>query len=55
MYYAGVGVAKNREKAKELFKLASDTDENAKTFLEMIESEEKELEQGGGGGGDKKS
>ena len=41
MYYSGIGVAKNREKAKELFQLAADTDENAKGLLEMIKEEEK--------------
>ena len=40
MYYLGMGVVKSKEKAKELFKLAADTDENAKGLLEQIESEE---------------
>ena len=48
MYYAGIGVAKDREKAKELFKLAAEKDENAKGLLEFVEAEEKkELEQEG--------
>lgn len=45
MYYAGLGVAKDRDKAKELFKLAAEADENAKEILKVIEEEErKELE-----------
>lgn len=56
MYYGGVGVAKDREKAKELFRLAADTDASARGLLEMIKTEEeKELEQTQGpGGGDSK-
>lgn len=49
MYYTGMGVVKNRDKAKELFKLAADSDENAKGLLELIKAEEKkEVEQDGG-------
>lgn len=46
MYYTGVGVAKDRVKAKELFKLAAESDDNAKEVLKSIEKEErKEREQ----------
>lgn len=41
MYYAGLGVAKDREKAKELFKLAAESDESAKEVLKTIEEEER--------------
>lgn len=45
MYYAGLGVAKDRGKAKELFKLAAEADDSAKEVLKAIEEEErKELE-----------
>lgn len=52
MYYDGMGVAKDRAKAKELFKMAAERDENAKSLLEWVEKEE--LEQEGGGSGDTK-
>ena len=41
MYYNGLGVTKDRRKAKEMYRLAADKDKNAKTLLEEIESEEK--------------
>lgn len=41
MYYGGVGVVKNIERAKELFKQAAEKDEHAKGILEMLEAEEK--------------
>lgn len=45
MYYTGLGVAKDVNKAKELFKLAAEVDENAKEVLKVIEEEERnELE-----------
>ncbi len=40
MYYTGLGVDKDRGKAKELFKLAAEVDENAKKILKVIEEEE---------------
>ena len=42
MYLCGVGVAKDVAKAKELFALAADRDENAARLLEKIEKEEME-------------
>ena len=41
MYYNGLGVTKDKAKAKELYKLAADRDKNAKALLEEIEAEEK--------------
>lgn len=41
MYYNGLGVSKNKTKAKELYKLAADKDKNAKALLEELEIEEK--------------
>lgn len=42
MYYTGVGVAKDKAKAKELFKLAAESDDNAKEVLKSIERKERE-------------
>ena len=41
MYYNGLGVTKDKTKAKELYKLAADKDKNAKALLEELEIEEK--------------
>ena len=40
MYYGGVGVAKDKARAKELFELAAEKDEQAKKFLEIMKKEE---------------
>ena len=46
MYYNGLGVAKDKAKAKELYTLAADRDKNAKALLEELELvEKKELEE----------
>ena len=37
MYYNGMGVEKDLDKAKKLYELAAATDENAKTLLKEIE------------------
>lgn len=42
MYLCGVGVAKDVPKAKELFTLAADRDQNAAGLLEKIEKEAKD-------------
>lgn len=42
MYYTGLGVNKSLEKARELFALAAETDENAKKLLDVVEKELKE-------------
>ncbi len=44
MYYTGIGVPKSLEKARELFSLASETDESAKELLKVVDEE---LEKGG--------
>lgn len=41
MYYNGLGIPQDRDKAKELYRLAADRDKNAKALLEEIEAEEK--------------
>ena len=41
MYYNGLGVLKSRQRAKELYTLAAETDKNAKLLLEELEIEEK--------------
>ena len=41
MYYNGLGVTKDKTKAKELYKWAADKDKNAKALLEELEIEEK--------------
>ncbi len=41
MYYNGLGVTKDKDKAKQLYKLAADRDKNAKALLVEIEAEEK--------------
>ena len=41
MYYSGLGVEKNWDKAKELYRAASATNENAKLLLKELEEEEK--------------
>ena len=47
MYYNGLGVTKDRWKAKELYRLAADKDDNAMALLEEIELDErKEAENG---------
>ena len=40
MYYNGLGVSQNKEKAKELYRAAADKDKNAKALLEELELEE---------------
>ena len=45
MYYSGLGVAKDKEKAKELFRLAAESDESAKEVLKTIEEEERKEQQ----------
>lgn len=47
MYYSGLGVVKSRQRAKELYQLAADTDTNARLLLEELELEEKEETDGG--------
>ena len=42
MYYNGLGVLKSREKAKQLYKLAAASDDNARLLLEELEVEERE-------------
>ena len=42
MYYNGLGVPKNRDRAKQLYKMAAESDKNAKLLLEEMELEEKE-------------
>ncbi len=49
MYYNGLGVTKDRSKAKELYRMAAESDSNAKLLLEELEMEE-EKEKGGQGG-----
>lgn len=40
MYYGGYGVDKDTAKAKELYTLAAEEDENAKALLKELEIEE---------------
>lgn len=47
MYYNGLGVTKDRGKAKEMYRLAADKDKNAKALLEEIELEEKKEAENG--------
>lgn len=42
MYYSGMGVPKDWQKAKELYRVASDADQNAKLLLEELELEEQQ-------------
>lgn len=49
MYYNGLGVRKDRSKAKELYGLAAEGDNNARLLLEELELEEKREREGGGG------
>ena len=37
MYYAGLGVAKDNEKAKEFYRMAADKDKNAELLLKELE------------------
>ncbi len=55
MYYNGLGVAKDRSKAKEQYRMAAESDSNAKLLLEELEMEEEKErgEQGGRGNEDK--
>lgn len=53
MYYNGLGVVKSREKAKQLYEIASASDDNARLLLEELQLEEKEEE--GGDDGTRKS
>jgi TPR repeat protein len=50
MYYSGLGVLKSRQRAKELYQAAADSDNNARLLLEELEMEEKK-----GGDGTSKS
>lgn len=52
MYYGGFGVAKDDEKAKELYRMAASEDKNAELLLKELEMEQKEKAEGGGGGGE---
>ncbi len=45
MYYNGLGVAKDKQRAKELYTMAADRDKNAKALLEQIEAEEKKAKE----------
>ena len=45
MYYSGLGVQQDRQKAKELYRAASATDQNAKLLLEELELEEQKEEE----------
>ena len=45
MYYSGLGVSKSRQKAKELYRQAADSDKNAKLLLEEVELEEQKEQQ----------
>lgn len=45
MYYGGLGVSKSRQKAKELYRQAADSDKNAKLLLEEVELEEQKEQQ----------
>jgi len=45
MYYNGLGVPKSRQKAKELYRKAAESDKNAKLLLEEIELEEQKEQQ----------
>ena len=40
MYYNGLGVTKDLNKAKELYKLAAEKDKNAEQLLKELEIEE---------------
>lgn len=42
MYYSGLGVPKDWQRAKELYRAASDADQNAKLLLEELELEEQQ-------------
>ena len=42
MYYTGLGVTKNLERARELFGLAAEIDDNAKELLKVVDEELKE-------------
>ena len=44
MYYHGLGVEKNLQKAKELYQRAAPKHHNARLLLEELELEEKELQ-----------
>ena len=46
MYSSGLGVIKSRQRAKELYRAAADSDSNAKLLLEELEKEEEEEEGG---------
>ncbi len=48
MYYNGLGVAKDKSKAKELYSLAAQSDNNAKLLLEELEMEEQKEREGDG-------
>ena len=45
MYYSGLGVSKSRQKAKELYRQAADSDKNAKLLLKEVELEEQKEQQ----------
>lgn len=45
MYYNGLGLPKSRAKAKELYREAADSDQNAKLLLKELELEEKQQQQ----------
>ena len=49
MYSSGLGVIKSRQRAKELYRAAADSDSNAKLLLEELEKEKEEKEEGGDG------
>ena len=48
MYYNGLGVAQDKAKAKELYKMAADKDKNAKALLEELEIEEQKENENSG-------
>lgn len=45
MYYNGMGVEKDVEKAKEMYKMAAVEDKNAKVLLEELEMEEQKMKE----------
>ena len=46
MYYSGLGVPKDKSKAKEFYRLAAGSDKNAKLLLEELELEEQKEREG---------
>ena len=41
MYYNGLGVERSRQRARELYQLAANSDDNARLLLEELEQEMK--------------